>query len=37
VSRNNGSHVFCPDLKCHNAAVEKWQRAFFRKQKRTEK
>ena len=21
VSRNDGTHVFCPDLKCHNAAV----------------
>jgi UPF0755 protein len=31
VSRNNGSHVFCPDLKCHNAAVDHWQREYFRK------
>jgi UPF0755 protein len=31
VSRNNGTHVFCPDLKCHEAAVQKWQRAFFHK------
>lgn len=31
VSRNDGTHVFCPDLKCHNAAVETWQREFFRK------
>ena len=37
VSRNNGSHVFCPDLKCHNAAVEQWQRAYFRKSKHTRK
>jgi UPF0755 protein len=33
VSRNNGTHVFCPDLKCHNEAVEYWQREYFRKQK----
>jgi UPF0755 protein len=32
VSRNDGTHVFCPDLKCHEANVEKWQRAFFKKQ-----
>lgn len=31
VSKNDGTHVFCPDLKCHEANVEKWQRAFFRK------
>lgn len=30
VSRNDGTHVFCPNLKCHNAAVEKWQREYFR-------
>jgi UPF0755 protein len=30
VSRNNGTHVFCPDLKCHEAAVDKWQKEFFR-------
>ncbi len=29
VSRNDGSHVFCPDLKCHNAAVRQWQVDFF--------
>ena len=37
VSKNNGTHVFCPDLKCHNAQVEKWQREYFRKQKHTSK
>ncbi len=26
VSKNDGTSVFCPDLKCHNAAVEKYQR-----------
>lgn len=30
VSRNDGTHVFCPNLRCHNAAVEKWQREYFR-------
>lgn len=29
VSRNDGSHVFCPDLACHNEAVRKWQVQFF--------
>ncbi len=31
VSRNDGSHVFCPDLRCHNAAVQHWQVDFFRR------
>ncbi len=31
VSRNDGTHVFCPNFKCHNAAVTKWQKEFFRK------
>lgn len=30
VSRNDGSHVFCPNLACHNAAVQRWQIDFFR-------
>jgi UPF0755 protein len=30
VSRNDGSHVFCPDLRCHQAAVQKWQVEYFR-------
>jgi UPF0755 protein len=29
VSRNDGSHLFCPDLRCHNAAVKKFQIDFF--------
>jgi len=29
VSRNDGTHVFCPDLRCHEAAVQKWQVDFF--------
>jgi UPF0755 protein len=33
VSRNDGTHVFCPDLACHEAAVEKWQREYFRKKR----
>jgi UPF0755 protein len=33
VSRNDGTHVFCPDLRCHNEAVERWQREYFRKQR----
>jgi UPF0755 protein len=35
VSRNDGTHVFCPDLKCHNAAVKKWQQEFFRTRRRS--
>lgn len=34
VSRNDGSHVFCPDLACHEANVEKWQREYFRQKRR---
>lgn len=33
VSRNDGTHVFCPTLACHEAAVEKWQREYFRKKR----
>ncbi len=35
VSRNDGTHEFCPDLRCHAAAVRKWQVDYFR-QKRAE-
>jgi UPF0755 protein len=31
VSRNDGTHVFCPDLRCHNAAVQEWQVQYFRR------
>ncbi len=31
VSKNNGEHVFCPTLTCHNAAVKTWQINFFRR------
>jgi UPF0755 protein len=34
VSRNDGSHVFCPDLACHSAAVQKWQLEYFRRARR---
>ena len=34
VSRNDGTHVFCPDLRCHEAAVQKWQVNFFRTRRR---
>ncbi len=31
VSRNDGTHVFCPTLACHNAAVQRWQVEYFRR------
>jgi UPF0755 protein len=31
VSRNDGTHVFCPDLRCHNEAVQRWQVEYFRR------
>ena len=34
VSRNDGTHVFCPDLRCHKAAVQKWQVEFWRRRRR---
>ncbi len=33
VSRNDHTHVFCPDLKCHDANVRKFQVEYFRKQR----
>ena len=33
VSRNDGTHIFCPTLQCHNAAVKKWQVEYFRKKR----
>jgi UPF0755 protein len=33
VSRNDGTHVFCPTLSCHNAAVQRWQVEFHRKRR----
>ena len=34
VSRNDGSHVFCPDLTCHAAAVRAHQVEYFRSRRR---
>jgi UPF0755 protein len=31
VSRNDGTHIFCPDLACHEAAVHQWQVQYFRR------
>ncbi|MDP1917757.1 MAG: endolytic transglycosylase MltG [Myxococcales bacterium] len=31
VSKNDGTHVFCPDYACHNAQVQKWQVEFHHK------
>ena len=33
VSRNDGTHLFCPTLECHKAAVQEWQVEFFRKKR----
>jgi UPF0755 protein len=30
VSRNDGTHVFCPNLSCHAAAVVKWQVEYWK-------
>lgn len=30
VSNNQGRHIFCPTLQCHNTAVKKWQIDYFR-------
>ncbi|MCP3101089.1 endolytic transglycosylase MltG [Myxococcus sp. K15C18031901] len=30
VSRNDGTHVFCPTYACHEALVKQWQVDFFR-------
>lgn len=34
VSRNDGTHIFCPTLECHNAAVRKWQVEYFRQKRK---
>lgn len=34
VSRNDGTHEFCPTLQCHNAAVQRWQVDFWAAQRR---
>ncbi len=33
VSKNNGEHIFCPTLGCHNRAVQTWQVEYFRKKR----
>ena len=33
VSRNDGTHIFCPTRECHEAAVKEWQVEFFRKKR----
>lgn len=33
VSRNDGTHIFCPTLGCHEAAVRTWQVEYFKKQR----
>jgi UPF0755 protein len=30
VSKNDGTHVFCANIKCHNQAVKKWQIDYFK-------
>ncbi|WP_375767351.1 endolytic transglycosylase MltG [Archangium gephyra] len=37
VSRNDGTHIFCPTLDCHEAAVRKWQVEFFRNKRRQQR
>jgi UPF0755 protein len=36
VSRNDRTHVFCPDYACHLAAVQKWQVEYFKAQREGE-
>jgi UPF0755 protein len=31
VSKNDGTHIFCKDLSCHNRAVRTWQIDYFKK------
>ncbi|MEC9464799.1 MAG: endolytic transglycosylase MltG [Myxococcota bacterium] len=33
VSKNNGEHIFCPTLSCHQKAVQTWQIDYFRKKR----
>lgn len=34
VSKNNGTHIFCPDYECHLANVKTWQQEFFKDKKK---
>jgi UPF0755 protein len=34
VSRNDGTHVFCPDYECHKKAVDIWQVQFHRNKRK---
>lgn len=34
VSKNDHTHVFCPDLACHERNVRKWQVDYFKKKPR---
>lgn len=36
VSKNDGSHIFCGDINCHNKAVKIWQIDFFKTPKKQE-
>jgi UPF0755 protein len=31
VSRNDGTHLFCPDLACHERGVKQWQVDYFKR------
>jgi UPF0755 protein len=33
VSKNDHTHVFCPDLACHERNVRKWQVEYFKKKR----
>jgi UPF0755 protein len=33
VSRNDGTHLFCPTYECHEANVRKWQVEFFQQKR----
>ncbi|MCL2012281.1 MAG: endolytic transglycosylase MltG [Cystobacterineae bacterium] len=35
VSKNDGTHVFCPDYECHKKAVDLWQIQFHENKKKT--
>jgi UPF0755 protein len=35
VSKNDGTHIFCPTLQCHEAAVSEWQIKYFKNKKKS--